>query len=334
MAGPLPVAPNNFLAQPGNGTVYLSWDPVVSATSYTILRSTDNVTFSTLASGILVPNYTDSTAVVGTQYWYQAETVNSNGTSSPTASYTVVCVNYGQMSLLQVRNMAKQRADMVNSGFVSKEEWNSYINQSYTELYDILVQTYADDYYVATPYQFTTDGRYPALYDLPDDLYKLLGVDLGIGAAGANGWMTLRKFSFVSRNRYIYGNTPTSWLGILNLRYRIVGSQLDFVPQPQSGVTIQLWYIPRPSVLLADSAILDGISGWAEYVVVDAAIKAMQKEESDVTVLMAQKQALLQRINAAASNRDAGMPEGQSDVRNLDGSYFGGPFSDVPSGGY
>ena len=78
--------------------------------------------------------------------------------------------------------------------------------------------------------------------------------------------------------------------------------------------------------MLADSDILDGISGFDEYVIVDAAIKAMQKEESDVSVLMAQKEALKRRIEAAAANRDAGEPESVSDIRGLNGGNWGGPF--------
>jgi hypothetical protein len=57
------------------------------------------------------------------------------------------------------------------------------------------------------------------------------------------------------------------------------------------------------------------ISGWLEYVITDVAIKILQKEESDVSVLMAQKMALKQRIQEAASNRDAGRPDSISDVR-------------------
>jgi hypothetical protein len=326
MPGPLPTTPTNFIVQSGNGQVYLSWDNVVNITSYNILRSTDNVTFTQIANQ-LGNSYYDTSAVVGTLYYYEVQSVNANGTSYPTAPYSVTCVNYGQVSLGQVRQASKQRADMINSDFVTTQEWNSYINHSYTELYDILVQVYGDDYYVASPYQFTTDGRVPSLYPLPDDLYKLTGVDLALSQA-QNGYLTLKKFSFANRNKYIYGNTPVSFYGFIDMRYRLVGSNIELIPQPSANQQIRLWYIPRPTVLLADSDILDGISGWDEYVIVDAAIKALQKEESDVSVLLAQKAALRQRIEAAASNRDAGMPEQVTDVQGLSGYWNvwgGGP---------
>lgn len=53
----------------------------------------------------------------------------------------------------------------------------------------------------------------------------------------------------------------------------------------------------------------DGINGWEEYVVVDAAIKCLIKEESDISALMAQKMALKTRIEQMADDRDVGEQE-------------------------
>ena len=55
-----------------------------------------------------------------------------------------------------------------------------------------------------------------------------------------------------------------------------------------------------------DAATLDGVSGWEEYVIIDAGIKALIKQEQDPTPLMAQKQEMKLRIEAMAENRDAG----------------------------
>jgi hypothetical protein len=319
----IPNVPTNFMVQSGNGTVLVSWDSVVGAVSYNVLRSVDGSVFTTLVNQTATA-YEDTTAVAGTQYWYQVQPVSSDGGTNTSSSIVVTCVDSGKVSLGQVRLAAQQRADMVNSDFITTQEWNSYISHSYAELYDILAQVYGDEYFVAAPYELTLTGA--AFYDLPKDFMKLLGVDLSISSAGT-GWLTLKKFSFIARNRYIYGNTPVSFLGILNLKYRLVGDQIEFVPVPAANQKARIWYIPRPCVLMSDSDLLDGVSGWDEYVVVDAAIKAMQKEESDVSVLIAQKAALLARIQAAASNRDAGQSETVSDVRRLDGAYFSDDYS-------
>lgn len=63
-----------------------------------------------------------------------------------------------------------------------------------------------------------------------------------------------------------------------------------------------------------DASTLDGISGWEEYVIVDAAIKALVKQEQDSTALMMQKQELKQRIEAMAEGRDAGEAIHSSDT--------------------
>jgi len=297
---------------------------------------------------------------------------------------------------------------------------NSYINASYYELYDLLVQKYGNDYYVKE-YSFNLVGN-QSRYDLPDDFYKLLGVDLEIGS-GPDGYVSLRPFSLAERNRYSTANVQT-WIGVTNLRYRLSGNKLWFTPSPQTGQTIRIWYIPRLKPLadpvtltiaeqpveadrlyigtfwanlgaligstVADTATqiadainqdplagvtaeasgnvitfsligttplsltllntdgtpgittrcqlsaatisgdpitADGVSGWLEYVITDAAIKAAQKEESDTTVLQFQKQALIKRIEAAAENRDAGSPATVADVQWTNGTWpFGNGF--------
>lgn len=66
------------------------------------------------------------------------------------------------------------------------------------------------------------------------------------------------------------------------------------------------------------------VSPWLEYVVVDCTIKCKAKEESDVGLEMAQKGALLERIETMARNRDAGAPRTVSDVRSSDWPFNGG----------
>jgi hypothetical protein len=81
----------------------------------------------------------------------------------------------------------------------------------------------------------------------------------------------------------------------------------------------------------SDATTIDGVSGWEEYVVVDAALKAMGKEESDVSVLLAQKSAMVKRLQDMAENRDAANPSTVADTQASDfwqppgwGSGWGG----------
>lgn len=226
------------------------------------------------------------------------------------------------LTLAQLRTLARQESDMENSTFISDSEFNAYINQSYYELYDLMVQKYGDDYFSNTV-SFTTDGT-SETYALPNGtnysaasaFYKLIGVDLALSSTAQNSWVTIRRFNMSERNRYSVPNFQ-SFYGVTNLRYRLNGANLFFTPIPQAGQTVRLWYIPRLTILAADGDTCDGISGWNEYIIVDAAMKALGKEESDVSVLMARKAALIQRIEAAAENRDAANPMTVADNSSL-----------------
>lgn len=188
----------------------------------------------------------------------------------------------GVYTLGEIRTMAQQRSDMVGSQFITTAEWNSYINASYFELWDLLVSKYGDDYKVNTPYTFTTDGI-TSLYALPSNFYKLLGVDVLL--MGSNFYVPIKSYNFGDR-------TPNYYIGEV----------------PSAGQQVRLWYIPRMVELVVDADTVDGISGWSEYIVVDVCIKALAKEESDTTVFERQKAGLLARITEMAENRDAGNP--------------------------
>lgn len=228
-----------------------------------------------------------------------------------------------EMTLLELQTAVRQRSDMVNSTFISDAELTSYINQSYFELYDILVTAYGNNYYAAIPYQFQTVYNV-SFYDLPEDFYKMLGVDLQITPSSPASWVTLKPFNFIERNRYSVPNFQ-SFYGVTNLRYRIQANQLWLNPVPSANQYIQLWYVPKMTSLSAPTDVVQGVSGWTEYIICDAAIKCMQKEESDVSVLMNQKMMLLTRISAAAENRDAGSPATVADSRQaFDGGGYDG----------
>ena len=165
----------NVVVQQGNGQVYLSWDYQAGATTYTVQRATDLNAWATLASPT-VPEYLDTTAVTGTPYYYRVAGVNSDGTGLYNSPELIVPVQSGSMSLGQLRLLSQQKADRVGSQFVTKQEWSVYINQSYFELYDLLVQKYGDDYYV-DQYSFTLTNSNS--YPLPDGINNG-GARLGI----------------------------------------------------------------------------------------------------------------------------------------------------------
>lgn len=69
----------------------------------------------------------------------------------------------------------------------------------------------------------------------------------------------------------------------------------------------------------SDATIVNGVSGWEEYIVIDAAIKAQIKQENDFSGLAGQKLAMQKRIEAMANGRDAGQAHHVSDALSING---------------
>lgn len=220
------------------------------------------------------------------------------------------------VTLAQMKTRARERSDMESSDFVSEDELTGYVNSSLAELYDLLVAAYGEDYFLADPFAIATVNG-TSDYALPTDFYKLKGVDVRIN--GSN-WQSVRPFNFNERNR----NQDISWglAGGPDVRYRIMGSNLKLSPVPNGIYSLQLWYVPSAPVLDDDADTFNDVNGFAEYVIVDAAIKMLQKEESDVSVLMAQKMALKKRLEEMSVNRDAGQPESVSDIYAENNEYW------------
>lgn len=219
-------------------------------------------------------------------------------------------------TLLELRTRARNRADMTSSLFVDDSELNDYINASIAELHDILVQAYGSDYFLAESNFQTVINQ--ETYDLPTDFYKLRGVD-----AKVNGtrWLKLTRFNFNERNRFEdFGVWDLN--GVATIRYRVMGSKIRFTPVPDRDVDVRLFYVPLATILSADTDTLDDFNQYSEYVILDAAIKMLAKEESDTAVFERQKAALVQRITDVANNRDAGDPSTVTDIYAEDNEEY------------
>ena len=299
-----------------------------------------------------------------------------------------------EVCLGALRQAAQEASDNENNPAISTEAWNQFITQSYKTLYDMLVGAYGNDYYVASSYNFvTTNTQANALPDgspsfVSSDgtqapkFYKLLGVDLQYSAS-PSGYVSLRRYEMIDRNKYAYPNTAINWWGYTNLRYRLQGNYLYLVPIPMSGQTVRVWYVPAPtslqfrlpgytvagsnvigsmtdttgitvgmnlsgtgfqstttvsavgsttittaatataslnSTLISawnDNTLVEGIAGWEEFIVVDAAMKSQGKQENDASLLAGQRQDIVARIQAMAEGRDAGQAHHVSDVMGM-----------------
>ncbi len=318
---------------------------------------------------------------------------------------------FNQVSLSQLITRIRQRADMVDTLFVTDEEITGYCNESLGELYDLIIGSAAQEYFMRScniyelpPWTrglFTPQGAYyrdgfmcrdgkvpaldPAAPDievgdgayalLPPAFYKILGVDANVGQDNIPWKLT--PYNFNKRDNMAPFNG--TWQKGLTMQYRLAGrmaklydrprqfdggvspvdmregpntpgvgvdNSLGFIQDPVSLFSAQtlyltpfpptlpnegrslitVWYIPLPprfrfwdggdinEVLPPSAQFVPGFAHWDEYLTIDVAMRIRDKEESEVQLLMAQKQQVTQRILAQAPTRDAQFPETVQDT--------------------
>jgi hypothetical protein len=214
------------------------------------------------------------------------------------------------VSVRELRERIRRRTDQENSAFIDDEELLEYINSAYAEYYGLLTTVY-EDYNVSTS-DFTTIAD-ANLYNLPSNFFKLLGVDYN---ADSDKPIELEPFAFSERNRQ--GRTVVDDSYRTNVKYKILGDAISFVPTPDAGKKIRLWYVPSAPKLLQDTQLIDGINGYEEMIICEVAMKIMNKQEQDAGPFVAAKQAVMKRIREEAPNRDAGRAPKIGDTRSLE----------------
>lgn len=170
-----------------------------------------------------------------------------------------------------------QRADVENDPHVAGDELIDLVNEAIPRVWDILVSCAPPDYYSATASFSTVAGQLAyALADVAPDFYKMRG--LWRMESGAP--VSLRDVNASERGAY---------------------------GPPLGATALTMRYIPCAPKLEADEDTIDGVNGWEELIVLEAAIDILNKQERDPRILMNKRDREEQRIRAMAY-RDAGSP--------------------------
>lgn len=215
-----------------------------------------------------------------------------------------------KVTVTRMMTRARERADMVNSGFITDSELRGYISSSYTELYELLIQS-GLIYFNPQTENIVADGS--ESYPLPDDYYGTMRVDY---QWSSNYWTEL--FEYLEPERTMFENVFSGGATGYATHWSVQGGNLVLLPAP-SGGTYRHRYIPAPADLEignADQVTIDGVGGWEEWVIVDAARKMLAKEESSTAHLERDLARLKERIEESALNRAWASPRRVIDVRN------------------
>lgn len=213
------------------------------------------------------------------------------------------------VTLTNLTDRAKQMADLVGSNFVSSTEWTTWINSGMMELYDIVVAAY-EDYFTTSTTSTISSG---SSFSLPAAFYKLRGVDYQLTSTD---YINVPQFNFNERNRQVEWAYTARGNDAVR-RYRMIADTLEITPADRASGTYRLWYVPAVTPLSGGSDTIPTAlskSGWEEYIVLYAAIKAKLKGEEDAADMQNQMAALGQRITSMSANRNADQPERITDL--------------------
>lgn len=216
----------------------------------------------------------------------------------------------------QLRGRAQRLADMENSDYVDADEWRDYLNEGLNELHDILIRADAD-YNITSTVVSLVSGT--TQYNLPDDYYKLRGVDYQV-TAGNGTVYALRPFMFRERNRYQFVGGAATPDNIYRYHIRgngLGGTEIAFEPEPRGGGSVTVWYVPKAAELVDDSdstpVYIPG--GFEKFIVLHMALRALQKEDAGgAETMFREKSVEMARIEKLAAPRDNNEPKRMVDV--------------------
>lgn len=217
-------------------------------------------------------------------------------------------------------------ADMRNSQFIDQSgiagsELIRYVNLAYKDLYAQIVLSKELYFCTSTIFQITgaTDT-----YPLPNDFYKLVGVDLALDTSGR--YLTLFPAQFSERNKYRSGLFVTTAQFSQVYRYILNPPNITFLPFPSQTNTVRLWYTPEPVTLFTVDDAVEIPIGGDEYMSLYVAIAMLAKEETDTTAFNNKRLEVLFQLKNSLKDVDQGAPHYIVDTSTInDGALY--PFT-------
>lgn len=230
-------------------------------------------------------------------------------------------------TLTELRTLVIQCADLsLTDQFITTAELNGHINRSISRLYDLATENDAQLFIAPEQIQFSAPTTAPNIYALTS-AYKIVGVELWTDAVGSQRIailpaMPLEIPALMSTN----ANANTTF----GAKYRVYGGlglsstgglRAELYPPPSPTTYVNFKYLPPAPILVDDSTPMRFPNGWEEFVVLDAAIRCIAKEEGDTRELQRQRDELAEEIRNASASLDRGSPDVVQDVA---GTSYGG----------
>lgn len=194
---------------------------------------------------------------------------------------------------------ARRRVDMVGSTFVTDSEVDGYVEQAWREFYMRLVSKY-EDYFVEKDSIGISAGS--NILVLGSSFLKLRGVRHP--EERFLGRLDVKEIPNVAQ-RNMRGRPTHYWL---HGTFRNSSPRIEVFPTNDVGRTLDVYFVPMWSLEDVTAGSVRFIAGWDEYLVLTVAIKLKDKEESDCSVLLTERAALLEVIEKSLTPLDAAEP--------------------------
>jgi len=212
------------------------------------------------------------------------------------------------VTLAELRDMVRRRADIVNDPFHPDSEIDDYINEGIAELYGKLVLAKGDEYFANSVAATTVSGTNSIA--LPATFFKILGVRWQ--------YTPQRKIKLIRMDFQKFlgldNNVVSGWNDWSDVYYMTQQQNVVFWPTPKAAHNVVIWYIPAAAKLTAPADTFDGVNGWEKYVVLHAVRMVKLKREESTGVTDTALADIEQKINSLSGNRDDGQPSHVIDV--------------------
>lgn len=227
----------------------------------------------------------------------------------------------------ELEQRVRERADMVDSEFVTSAEVQRFLEAAWQELYSIMVAS-GEDLFIRRA-RITSAAADPLVTETGDLLVTENGdVIIVGGVVAASSYINLPeqvkalrlvRFADGYRLRKItlhelenFTSQPGKPVYYrLDMDPRNDYLRLELSPTPDRSYDFDVFYVPALSLeeFLESSFVSIPIRGWDEYLVLTAAAKAKDKEEADIGNVMKEREMLLERIRADLVPFDKSEPD-------------------------
>jgi hypothetical protein len=222
------------------------------------------------------------------------------------------------VSLAKLRGLARLYADQrpggadafvpdTDGGVPSVGSVNDLVNLAVAEFWDLLVAARGQDYGISASALAIVANT--SVYSLPSDFYEAKAVVL---EWSANDHEPVDDIDRVE-DRPAYNNYR-NWAAWAPKGYRLLATQIEFLPTPTIAVTGRLRYVPTAPILTNDGDTVDCVNGWEKLPALRVAMELRAIEEMPFSDLERLFEREKERIMEMASERQAATPKQVQDV--------------------